>query len=451
MKRTRLARAAAVFTVLALMLAVIGLPNIALADVDSVSITPSTDQHIVVGGTVNLTATASQSGTTTGLAYSWDAATPSNLSLSATTGASITVTGLVPSTTTAVTAHATDDVTTTPVDSTPVNIIVDPLSISSTSVTLLTGSTQQLTTNAVTTGQSWVSSSPGVATVSSTGLITAVSSGTTTITLTSDPGGGATPQTITCDVFVPSISLTPVTQSITSSSNTTLTLTVLYGGSLISSGDTITWANSNATAGTLAGTTSTLSTSGSSLVATMTFTSNTTGTDAATTITATVGSTGVSRTATVNVQNSKYLTIEGPSSLNSTTRTGLYTVYLHNADGTIDTTNSSSTVHWSWSSSYLSITSNTLNDYRADMHGGEAHIELYARYNTPSTGTRLYSWIDDGYDNRVYHTITITGLSSLPQTGQDFTLVYVFGGLGGALLIATGVWYGIRKKRSEKA
>ena len=421
MKRTRLAKAAAVFTVLALMLAVIGLPNAALADVDSVSITPSTDQHIVVGGTVGLTASAVQSGTTqTNLTYRWEPAAAGNISLSPTTGNTTTVTGLVPGTTTAVTAYADDDGAPAEVASTPINIIVDALTISSTSVTLLPGSTQQLTTNAVATGQSWVSSSPSVATVSSSGLITAVNSGTTTITLTSDPGGGATPQTITCDVFVPSISLTPVTQSITSSNNTTLTLTVLYGGSLISDGDTITWANSNTAAGTLAGTSSTLTTSGSSLVATMTFTSNSTGTDAATTITATVGSTGVSRTATVNVQNTKYLTIEGPSSLNSTTRTGLYTVYLHNADGTIDTTNSSSTVHWSWSSSYLSITSNTLNDRRADMHNGEAHLELYARYNTPSSGTRLYAWIDDGYDNRIYHTITITGLSSLPQNRTGF-------------------------------
>jgi len=48
----------------------------------------------------------------------------------------------------------------------------------------------------------------------------------------------------------------------------------------------------------------------------------------------------------------------------------------------------------------------------------------------------------------VYHTINITGLSSLPQTGQDMTLVYVFGGLSAALLAAAGVWYGIRKKKT---
>ena len=82
------------------------------------------------------------------------------------------------------------------------------------------------------------------------------------------------------------------------------------------------------------------------------------------------------------------------------------------------------------------------------MHDGEAHIQLYARYNTPSAGTRLYVWVNSDDGDKIYHTIYITGLSSLPQTGQDMTLVYVFGGLGAALLAATGVWYGIRKKRT---
>ena len=81
------------------------------------------------------------------------------------------------------------------------------------------------------------------------------------------------------------------------------------------------------------------------------------------------------------------------------------------------------------------------------MHNGEAHIQLYAKYNTPSGGTRLYAWINSDTGGTVYHTIYITGLSSLPQTGQDMTLVYLFGGTAGALLIAAGVWYGIRKKR----
>ena len=63
-------------------------------------------------------------------------------------------------------------------------------------------------------------------------------------------------------------------------------------------------------------------------------------------------------------------------------------------------------------------------------------------------GTLLYAWLNNDTGGKVYHTITISGLSSLPQTGQDMTLVYIFGALSAALLAAAGVWYGIRKKNS---
>ena len=82
------------------------------------------------------------------------------------------------------------------------------------------------------------------------------------------------------------------------------------------------------------------------------------------------------------------------------------------------------------------------------MTDGVARIQLYARYNTTSSGTRLYAWINDDSSNRLYTTIVISGLSSLPQTGQDMTLVYIMGGAALALLAAAGVWYGIRKKRT---
>jgi len=107
-----------------------------------------------------------------------------------------------------------------------------------------------------------------------------------------------------------------------------------------------------------------------------------------------------------------------------------------------------SVAHWSWSSSYLSLSSAALNASRADMEDGVARIQLYARYNTTSSGTRLYGWINDDSSNRVYTTVVITGLSSLPQTGQDMTLVYLLGGGAVVLLAAAGVWYGIRKKRT---
>ena len=66
----------------------------------------------------------------------------------------------------------------------------------------------------------------------------------------------------------------------------------------------------------------------------------------------------------------------------------------------------------------------------------------------PTGGTRVYAWINSDSGNKVYSTVVITGLSSLPQTGQDMTLIYVLGGTAAALIAVAGVWYGIRKKRT---
>lgn len=73
-------------------------------------------------------------------------------------------------------------------------IAVTGISTTPPTLNTTTGSTQQLTTtftptNASNQGLTYSSSATGVATVSSTGLITAVAAGTATITVTSDDGG----------------------------------------------------------------------------------------------------------------------------------------------------------------------------------------------------------------------------------------------------------------------
>ena len=430
MKKTLFTRTAALLTMLVLTLVITGVPGIALADVTSVSITPPASSSILVGEQVTLTGAALPGGTP-GLTYAWTV-NNSNVSLSSpTSNTTNTITGRTAgSSTVRLTAYDTADPTG---DYAEQSITVTPMSVLPSSSIIGPSSTVTLTASNFTgTISSWVSSNPAVATVASSGaataLVTAVGSGTTTITATNTPNNGAPAQVITATVTVPTVTLSPASQTLTSgSAMTSLTLSVTNGGSAI---------------GALSATTSTVNASG---VATIYFTSSAAATNGTTTITATVG--GFTRTATVTVSTAKHLDITGPDSLSNTSRTGTYTVYLKNPDGTVYD-DDTSTVHWSWSSSYLSITSDDINGSRADMHNGEAHIQLYARYNTPSSGTRLYAWINSDYDNRVYHTITITGLSSLPQTGQDMTLVYVFGGTGAALLAAAGIWYGIRKKRT---
>lgn len=450
MKKNMILKVAAVITMLTLALVITVVPGTALAAITGVTITPGVGQSytIPVGGTVDLTATLSGTPDTLPVAYTWAAPTGgSNISFSATDAATTTVTGVTPGTTATVQVTA-NETGVGSFNSTAITITVTAMTISDTAITLDGGSSKTLTVGNVASGSTtnWTSSRDAVATVNSSGLVQAVGAGTATITATNGT------QSKTCTVTVnPIITINPTSQNITAANTPgSIQLTVQYGGDLIGSASTISWGNSNSTAGSLTVAPTSFTTSGTSLVATATFLSNSTGVNASTTITATIAGSGTytaSKTSTVNVRTARYLTIEGDTALNKSDRYGDYTVTLHEANGDV-VNDDTSTVHWSWSSSYLSLSSASLNDSRAVMTDGVGKIQLYARYNTSSSGTRVYAWINSDSGNKVYSTVVITGLSSLPQTGQDMTLVYVLGGTAAALLAAAGVWYGIRKKRT---
>ena len=450
MKKNMILKVAAVITMLTLALVITVVPGTALAAITGVTSTPGVGQSytIPVGGTVDLTATLSGTPDTLPVAYTWAAPTGgSNISFSATDAATTTVTGVTPGTTATVQVTA-NETGVGSFNSTAITITVTAMTISDTAITLDGGSSKTLTVGNVASGSTtnWTSSRDAVATVNSSGLVQAVGAGTATITATNGT------QSKTCTVTVnPIITINPTSQNITAANTPgSIQLTVQYGGDLIGTASTISWGNSNSTAGSLTVAPTSFTTSGTSLVATATFLSNSTGVNASTTITATIAGSGTytaSKTSTVNVRTARYLTIEGDTALNKSDRYGDYTVTLHEANGDV-VNDDTSTVHWSWSSSYLSLSSASLNDSRAVMTDGVGKIQLYARYNTSSSGTRVYAWINSDSGNKVYSTVVITGLSSLPQTGQDMTLVYVLGGTAAALLAAAGVWYGIRKKRT---
>ena len=455
MKKNLILKATALLSMLALALVIIGVPGTAHALIAGATITPGGGESytIPVGGTVHLT--GGYTGSTTGtVTYSWGRSSTTNISLSSESGSTTTVTGLLPGTTTTVTLTATDNESPGASYSTSVTITVTAITISNANLTLNGGATQTLTVGNVSSGSTtvWSSTNTNVATVNpSTGLVTAVGGGTAIITAANTPLSGAV-QYINCGVTVsPIITITPATQNITAASTPgSIQLTVQYGGDLITASSGVSWGNSNATAGSLTIAPTTLTGSGGTYTCTATFLSNSTGVNASSNVTATIAGAGtysVARTAVVNVRTMRYLTLTGDSTLNNSDRYGDYTLTLHEANGDV-VNDDTSTAHWSWSSSYLTLSNAALNSSRAQMTDGVARIQLYARYNTTSSGTRLYAWINDDSSNRVYTTVNITGLSSLPQTGQDMTLIYILGGAAVLLLAAAGVWYGIRKKQT---
>ena len=449
MKKNILFKSAAVLTMLMLALVITVVPGTALAAISGVTITTTggASYNIPVGGTVELNAvpTGTIDGTRTNV---WGVDPGgANVSLSSTSADSTTVTGVTPGDAT-VKITLTDSATGTPYSATA-NIKVLAMYMPD-AITLDGGSSRTLTVSDVPASSTttWSSSRNEVATVNASGLVQAVGAGTAVITAANSTG-----QTKTCTVTVnPIITITPSSQNITAANTSvSIQLKVEYGGDLIGPLSSVSWTNSNATAGTLTSApTSFTVVNPTTMTCTATFTSNSTGTNASTEVKAQIagsGSYSASKTSTVNVRTARYLTLEGDATLNKSDRYGDYTLTLHEANGSV-VNDDTSTVHWSWSSSYLSVSSAALNDSRAVMTDGVAKIQLYARYNTSSSGTRVYAWINSDSGNKVYIPVVISGLSSLPQTGQDMTLIYVLGGSAAALLAVAGVWYGIRKKRT---
>jgi uncharacterized protein YjdB len=100
----------------------------------------------------------------------------------------------------------------------------------------------------------WSSSNTGVATVSSTGLVTGVSAGTATITATTADGGFTKTKPITVTAFIPSIGVTDISGG---SSTLAAGSTMQLGASTIpvdATINTITWSSSNTAVATVSST-----------------------------------------------------------------------------------------------------------------------------------------------------------------------------------------------------
>jgi hypothetical protein len=122
------------------------------------------------------------------------------------------------------------------------------------------GKTQQMTatgtydnssTETITDTAGWASSDVTIATVSSTGLVTGVASGSVTISATSGGVSGSTTVNVTV-ANLASISITPASQSISSGATQQYTaIGILQNGTTVDLTSSVTWSSSNTAVATI--------------------------------------------------------------------------------------------------------------------------------------------------------------------------------------------------------
>jgi uncharacterized protein YjdB len=218
----------------------------------TVTVTPA-PATVSQGGTVQLTATTRDtlSRVLTGRTVAW---TSSNSAV-----ATVSSTGLVTGVTAgSATIAATSEGKSGTSTATVVAMPVATVTLSPTSAALSISGTQQLTATTrdsignVLSGRvvSWTSSSAAVATVSSTGLVTGVTAGSTTITATSEGKSGTATVTVS-SVGVYSVTVTPATAALAIAQSTQLTATLRDVSNNVLTGRTVTWTTSNVAAATV--------------------------------------------------------------------------------------------------------------------------------------------------------------------------------------------------------
>ncbi len=141
--------------------------------------------------------------------------------------------------------------TTTPSEPTPVSGVVQPATAtvevgSDTQFSVLVrysdGSTRTFTSSS---GGTWTSSDPSIATITSSGLATGVAPGTVTITARAEGQSDTATLTVTPPP-VASVSVTPESAEVQVGSTVALTATTLDAGGAVLTGRTVTWSSSDA-------------------------------------------------------------------------------------------------------------------------------------------------------------------------------------------------------------
>ena len=223
--------------------------------VASVAVAPAS-ASMTIGGTVQLSATTRDANgqVLTGRSVTWASANPDLATVSATglvTGRAI---GTVTVTATSEGQSGSSSITITQV---PVaSVVVTPASAS-----LQVGGTAQLSATASDANGNaladrpiaWTSSNDAVASVSASGLVTAKTAGTATITATSEGRSGTASVTVT-NVPVATVAVTPATSTLAIGGTAQLTATLRDANGNTLTGRTTTWSSSNTTAATVSAT-----------------------------------------------------------------------------------------------------------------------------------------------------------------------------------------------------
>ena len=388
----------------------------------SIAISPA-DNRIAAGTTRQFTATGTYSDSSTQVlttSVAWNSSDPSIATIDPISGM---VTAVAAGTTTIKATSGTISGTTT-VTVPPTTLVT--ISINPINPWIAAGTTQQFTATAiysdsstqnVTTSASWSSSDPSVATIDPTsGKVTAVAAGTTTIKATSGTISGTTTLTVTT---LAAISINPINPTLTTGTNQQFTATGTLSGTTTTQDLTtsVFWSSSNTSVATIVDPTSGKATAVGG---------------GTTTITATLGTISGTTTLTVPVPPATVVSIAidpaNPTITNGTTQQFTATGTLSGSNPTIDLTTS---VSWSSSNTSVATIDPTsgkatavgvgTTTISADLGGGISGSTTLtvAPFTVTETWTGTYTIYDDPGDPSQIGTYAFKFV--LTQTGSAVT------------------------------
>lgn len=226
--------------------------------VASISVSPTTST-LQIGSTVQLSAVTrdANNNVLTGRVIAWSSA---NTSIATVSSAGL-VTAVAAGTVAVTVSSEGKSAPATITVSAPAPAPVASVTVSPGTSTLQTAGTVQLSAttrdanNNVLTGRvvSWSSNNTGVATVSGSGLVTAVSAGSATITALSEGKSGTSVITVSAPAPVATVSVTPSSTSVSVGSTVQLSAVTRDANNNVLTGRTISWSSGTPASGSVSG------------------------------------------------------------------------------------------------------------------------------------------------------------------------------------------------------